>query len=135
GDDPITVDPAPAIAEARAAAAFDVLEPRGLGADWPVVTATFRRTADGAILRIGYVDPQGDPIQLVQSNVPAATLLPAELGKTGPGGTVTVGARTWQGYQTRPGENAIALLDKDRTVLIVGAAEVSQLQKLATALA
>jgi hypothetical protein len=60
--------------------------------------------------------------------------VPAELGKTGPGGTVTAGTRTWQGYETRPGEAAIVLLDKGRTVLIVGAAEVAQLQKLAAAL-
>jgi hypothetical protein len=134
GDDPITVDPAPAIAEARSAAAFEVLEPAGLGDDWAVSTATFRRTEGGAVLRIGYVDPDGDPIQLVQSNIASATLVPAELGSTGPGGTVKAGTRTWQGYQTRPGEQAIVLIDKGRTVIVVGKTELPQLQKLAAAL-
>ncbi len=134
GDEPIGVDPAPALAEARAAGAFPVLEPTGLPADWTTSTATFRRTAEGATLRIGYVNPDGDPLQLVQSSVPAATLLPAELGKTGPGGTVQVGSRTWQRYESRPGEEAIVLSDKGRTVIVVGATELGQLQTLAAAL-
>ncbi len=134
GDQPIGVDPAPAIAEARAAGAFPVLEPTGLPADWTTSTATFRRTADGATLRIGYVDPDGDPLQLVQSSVPTATLIPAELGRTGPGGTVRAGSRTWQRYETRPGEEAIVLSDKGRTVIVVGATDVAKLQTLAAAL-
>jgi hypothetical protein len=134
GDDPISVDPAPAVAEARAAGLFPVLEPVGLPDDWHVSTATFRRTADGAILRIGYVGPGGDPVQLVESNVPSATLLPAELGKTGPGGTVKAGGRSWQRYETRPNEDAIVLADKDRTVIIVGATSIENLTVLANAL-
>jgi hypothetical protein len=134
GDDPISIDAAPAIAEARSAKAFDVLEPAGLDAGWRVATATFRRTDKGATLRIGYVDPQGAPVQLVESSVASATLIPAELGRTGPGGTVRAGARTWQRYETRPGEEAIVLSEQDRTVLVVGTAEITQLQKLASAL-
>ncbi len=134
GDQPIGVDPAPAIAEARAAGDFPVLAPTGLPADWTTSTATFRRTAEGATLRIGYVNPDGDPLQLVQSSVPTATLLPAELGRTGPGGTVQAGSRTWQRYESRPGEEAIVLSDKGRTVIVVGATELGQLQTLAAAL-
>jgi hypothetical protein len=134
GDEPIRVDPAPAVAEARASGLFPVLEPAGLPDDWRVSTATFRRTAEGAILRIGYVGPGGDPVQLVESNVPTDTLLPAELGKTGPGGTVKAGTRTWQRYETRPNEDAIVLADKDRTVIVVGATSIENLTVLAGAL-
>jgi hypothetical protein len=134
GDDPIRVDPAPAVAEARAAGLFPVLEPTGLPDDWHVSTATFRRTASGAVLRIGYVGPGGDPVQLVESSVPAETLLPAELGKTGPGGTVKAGTRTWQRYETRPSEDAIVLAEKGRTVIIVGATSIENLTALASSL-
>jgi hypothetical protein len=134
GDDPIAVDPAPAVAEARASGLFPVLEPTGLPDDWHVSTATFRRTDDGAVLRIGYVGPGGDPVQLVESSVPSATLLPAELGKTGPGGTVKAGTRTWQRYETRPSEEAMVLAEKGRTIIIVGATSIDTLSVLAGSL-
>jgi hypothetical protein len=135
GDQPVAVDPAPAIAEARTVAAFPVLVPVGLAADWRVSTATFRRTADGATLRIGYVDPKDDPVQLLQSSVPFDTLIPAELGSAAaPGGVVRTGERTWQRYDARPGEAALVLSEKGRTVIVVGATEPGQLQTLAAAL-
>jgi hypothetical protein len=134
-DEPITVDPAPAIAEARAAAAFPVLVPVGLATDWRVSTATFRRTAGGANLRIGYVDPQDDPVQFLQSSVPFDSLIPAELGTAAaPGGVVRAGARTWQRYDARPGEAALVLAEKGRTVIVVGATEPEQLRTFAAAL-
>ena len=79
GDAPTPVDPGPAIDAARAAHAFPVSAPADLGADWRVASATFRREATGATLRIGYVDPDGNGMQLIESSVPPATLLPAEL--------------------------------------------------------
>ena len=82
GDSPVTVDPAPALQSARQANAFPVVVPQGLGDDWHVSSATFGRRADGATLRIGYVDPDDDPVQLIESSVPAATLLPVELSKS-----------------------------------------------------
>lgn len=135
GDKPITVDPRPAVAEARAAALFPVGEPAGLGADWRVSTATFRRLDDGATLRIGYVGPGDDPIQLVQSSVPLQKLINAELGpEAGPRGTVTIGPRTWQRYMARPGETALLVIEKGRTVVAVGATEEENLRTLVGAL-
>jgi hypothetical protein len=135
GDEPITVDPRPAVAEARAAALFPVAEPTGLGAQWRVSTATFRRLDDGATLRIGYVGPDNEPVQLVQSSVPLQKLVTAELGgEAGPAGTVRVGARTWQRYTARPGETALVLLEKGRTIIAVGATEQRRLETLAAAL-
>lgn len=136
GDAPVVVDPRPAVAEARAAAAFDVGEPTGLGDDWHVVTASFRRVDGGATLRIGYLAPKDQPVQLVQSSAPLPRLIAAELGaEAAPRrGAVRVGTRSWQRYAARSGENALLLLEKGRTVIIVGTAPEPELRRLAEAL-
>jgi hypothetical protein len=135
GDAPITVDPATAVQEAREAAAFTVLEPQGLGGDWHVSSAKFARQQAGATLRIGYVDPDKDPVQLVQSSVPPATLLPVELGgKAEAQGVVRTPAGVWRVYDARPGERAIVLSEPARTVVVVGATDLKNLQALAASL-
>ncbi|GGQ41080.1 DUF4245 domain-containing protein [Couchioplanes azureus] len=135
GDKPISVDAAPTLQQARAANVFPVSEPQGLGADWHVQTATFKREPGGATLRLGYADPGGDSLQVVESSVATATLIPAELGKEPKAvGTYRAGARTWQRYDARPGENALVLLEKGRTIIVVGKADSAYLEKLAAAL-
>lgn len=135
GDAPVTVDPGPAIQEARQVAAFTVLEPRGLSGDWHVSTATFNRQAAGVTLRIGYVDPGKDPVQLVESSVPTATLLPTELGADAKAlGNVRTSAGVWRAYDARPGEKALVLADGKRTVVVVGKTDVATLQAFATTL-
>jgi hypothetical protein len=135
GDKPVSIDAAPTIQQARSAAAFPVVLPQGLGDDWHTVSATFKRDTDGATLRLGYVDPESDPIQLVQSSVPTATLLPVELGKTPKAvSTFSDGGRTWQRYTAREGENALLLLEKGRTIIVVGMTESKNLESLAASL-
>ncbi|WP_422771738.1 DUF4245 domain-containing protein [Plantactinospora sp. WMMC1484] len=134
-DQPVLVDPAPAVQQARAAAAFPVSEPAGLGEGWRTVTADFRREAAGATLRIGYLSPDGDGVQLVQSSLPADGLLAAELTRDGrPRGVVELGGRSWQRYTARPGESALVLLEPDRTVLVVGQAPESELRRIVVAM-
>ncbi|XVV12015.1 DUF4245 domain-containing protein [Actinoplanes sp. CA-131856] len=135
GDAPITVDPAPALQEAQRANIFPVLQPTGLGDDWHVSAATFRRQTDGATLRIGYVDPDKDALQLVESNIPSATLLPTELTKEAkPAGEFRSDAGVWRLYDTRPGEKALVLADQTRTVIVIGKSDVDQLEHLAESL-
>jgi hypothetical protein len=135
GDQPVRVDPAPAIAEARAADAFPVSEPAGLRTSWRPVNATVQ-TADGfRTLRIGYVSPEGSGVQLVQSNMPAERLLPAELTSNAQAQGVTkVAGRDWQRYSARAGERALVLLQPGRTVIVVGDAAEDELRDLAGAL-
>ncbi|HET6530572.1 MAG TPA: DUF4245 domain-containing protein [Actinoplanes sp.] len=136
GDAPVTVDPTSAIGQARSAGAFPVLVPQALGDDWHVTAATFRRADDGATLRLGYVAPDDDSALLVQSSVPAATLLPAELGQDAkPLASFRAANGVWRTYQTRPGENALVLAGPDRTVVVVGNADEEHLEKLASSLA
>lgn len=135
GDAPVTVDPSPTIQEAQQARAFPVLVPQGLGGDWHPSSATFTKGANGATLRIGYVDPGKDPIQLVESSVPSATLLPAELtDKAQPVTTFRAANGVWRLYNSRPGEQALVKLDQDRTVIVVGKAGVERLEQFASAL-
>ena len=135
GDKPISIDPASTIQQARSAAVFPVAVPQGLSEDWHPVSATFKRDTDGATLRLGYVDPDSDPIQLVESSTPTDKLLPVELGDDPkPVSTFSDGARTWQRYDARKGENALLLLEKGRTIIIVGQAESKSLEAFASSL-
>ncbi|HEX5542243.1 MAG TPA: DUF4245 domain-containing protein [Micromonospora sp.] len=132
GDEPAVIDPAPAVETARVAGTFPVSEPAGLDARWRPIRADFRREESGHTLRIGYVTPNDEGVQLVQSNVPADRLLPAELTKSSqPRGTVEVAGRSWQRYSARPGEWALVLLEPERTVIVVGSTGESELRQLA----
>ncbi|WP_091097795.1 DUF4245 domain-containing protein [Micromonospora citrea] len=132
GDQPITVDPAPALESARAANAFPVSEPRELGDEWQTVTANFQTVEGGATLRLGYVTPEGRGAQLVQSNVPPEQLLPAELtAEAQPQGQTDLDGRTWQRYTARANEQALVLLEPNRTVIVVGDARDNELRHLA----
>jgi hypothetical protein len=135
GDSPVEVDARPVLQEAQQAALFPVAVPGGLGKDWSVSSATFRRQTDGATLRLGYVDPDKDPIQLVESNVAPEKLLPAEVGTNAtPGGMFRSAGRAWRLYTGRPGEQALVLTEPNRTIVLVGRADVKNLQTLALAL-
>ncbi|MEV1142453.1 DUF4245 family protein [Micromonospora sp. NPDC049799] len=135
GDQPTTVDPAPAIESARAADAFPVSEPRGLGDGWRTVNATFQTVEGGATLRIGYLTPEGRAVQVVQSSVPPERLLPVELTDEGqPQGQADLDGRTWQRYTARGNEQALVLLEPTRTVIVIGDARDNELRALAGAL-
>jgi hypothetical protein len=135
GDAPVTVDPGSAISEARQAAAFAVVEPHELGDDWHVSSATFSRQSGGITLRLGYVDPDKDPVQLVQSSVPADSLLPGELGSSAKAlGNFRTTAGVWRVYDGRPGEQALVLADQPRTIVIVGRTDLKNLEALASSL-
>jgi hypothetical protein len=135
GDSPADVDTGPVLQEARQAALFPVAAPSGLDKHWHVASATFRRQADGATLRLGYVDPSSDPIQLVESNVAPETLLSAELGKAArPTSTFRTTGGVWRHYTARPGEQALVLAEPTRTIILVGTAEAKNFETLAASL-
>ncbi|MEU1604758.1 DUF4245 domain-containing protein [Micromonospora matsumotoense] len=135
GEQPTTVDAAPAYEQARAANVFPVAEPTGLGSGWRTVSASFRTVDDGANLRVGYLTPEGRGAQLVQSNVPPERLLPAELTAEGqPQGPADLGGANWQRYTGRGNEQALVLLAPNRTVIVVGDARDNELRELASAL-
>jgi Protein of unknown function (DUF4245) len=135
GDEPITVDPSSTIEEARSVHAFPVAVPAGLGAGWRVTSAKFQNQASGATLRIGYLDPDKNGLQLIESSVPPATLLPAELTSAAkPVDTYRAKDRLWRRYDARPGERALVFTEPDRTIVVVGDARSGHLETLAAAL-
>jgi hypothetical protein len=134
GDQPVAVDPGPAIAEARAAG-MPVLVPAGLPSGWQSASAQLTRAETGPVLRIGYRTPTGGGAQVVQSSGPADQLLAAELTTSArPAGTEQIGGRPWQGYLARPGERAYVLLEPARTVIVFGTARQPELRELVASL-
>ncbi|MCX4386678.1 DUF4245 domain-containing protein [Micromonospora peucetia] len=135
GDQPSTVDPVPALESARAANAFPVSEPAELDDGWRTVTANFQTVEGGSSLRLGYLTPEGRGAQLVQSSVPPERLLPTELTAEGqPQGQTDLGGLTWQRYTARGNEQALVLLEPDRTVIVIGDARDNELRQLAGAI-
>lgn len=133
-DRPVAVDPAPELA-AAIATGMPAVAPTGLDSGWTAVSAAFQERDAGATLRIGYATPDGGSVQLIQSTVPVEELLPAELAGAGPpGGTVVVAGRDWQRYPSRPGQQALVLLEPELTTLVVGSADVAELTALAASL-
>ncbi|SIR38063.1 DUF4245 domain-containing protein [Micromonospora avicenniae] len=135
GDQPTPVDPAPAVEQAQDAKAFPVSQPAGLGEDWRPVNARYQTAEGGSTLRIGYVTPEGKGAQLLQSNVPAEQFIPTELtDRAQPQGQVELNGRNWQRYTARENEQALVLLEPDRTVMVVGDARENELRELAGSL-
>ncbi|MEU8422527.1 DUF4245 domain-containing protein [Micromonospora sp. NPDC048835] len=135
GDQATTVDPAPAIEQARSANVFPVSQPRGLSSDWTTVSARYQTVEGGANLRLGYLTPEGRGVQLLQSSVPADRLLPAELTSQGqPQGPTELAGRTWQLYTARGNQQALVLLEPTRTVIVIGDARDNELRELAGSL-
>jgi hypothetical protein len=131
---PVEVDPTSAIIAARSAG-FEAVQPTGLEPGWVAVSAVFRTLDDGVTLRLGYVTPAGDSVQLVQSTVPESRLLAAELSEDAAvADTLDVDGTAWQRYPGRSGEVALVLRDADRTVVVVGKASESELRALAASL-
>jgi Protein of unknown function (DUF4245) len=133
GDDPVNIDPQPAIAEAQVAKAFPVAAPTGLSAEWHPISAVYS-TADST-LRIGYITPNGGQIQLIESSSPTDGLLINELGDdVRPDGVMTAGPAQWNSYLLHNGQRAIVLPTTGRTVIIMGNADQTELRELAGAL-
>jgi len=132
GDQPVVVDPGPAIEEATAANRFPVAVPAGLDAGWRPVSAVFRTGEDGATLRLGYLSPTGAGLQVVESDAPSGGLVARELGTDARDrGSDRVDGHEWRRYTARKGENALVLAESGRTIVIVGDAPLDQVRTLA----
>lgn len=135
GDQPVVIDPAPTVAQARDAG-FPVAEPAGLGDGWQPASAVFRAEPGGMTLRLGYLTPSGAGVQVVQSTVPVAQLLPDELDTAAPAAaTVDVAGAAWQRFEAGRLGLALVLLEPERTILVVGNAPEPELRTLAAAVA
>jgi hypothetical protein len=136
------VDTTQAIDDARAAALFPVVTPKGLEEGWRPVQATFRRAGEGTgALRLGFLTPSGGQALLIVSNEDASSLLARELGdQVRPQGEVSINGRVWDSSIVRGDEYALVDLGGTRsapaarTVIVVGEAPLAELTTLAAAL-
>jgi hypothetical protein len=128
---PVQIDPSPQIREAQLAG-FDFVAPTNLGDTWVPVSAAFRSADEGATLRVGYVTPDGEPVQVVQSTLPAGQVLANELmSRALPTGSIDVAGTEWLQYPGRAGERALVLHDDALTVIVVGSTTDTELAQLA----
>ena len=135
GEDAVVIDPAPTIAQAQQSGTFTVAVPTDLAEGWRTVSATFVEGADGATLRLGYLTPGGGAIQLIESSEAVDPLLIRELGdNVRPVATVDAGAVSWIHTRPRGSERAIVRKDAGRTMIVIGAAPLTDLQDLAESL-
>src|SRR5215475_5992197 len=114
----IAIDPSGTYTTASADANFKVVQPSGLSDSWKPVSAAFAND----LLRVGYVAPSGDGLQLVESSQPENAVIASEFGKapaTAP--AVTIGTDTW-GQLSLPGKSTKALVNTtgNRTVIVKG---------------
>jgi len=136
GSNVIAIDPSTDYADAKADGHFAVVQPAGLPAGWKPVSSSFDTVADGTVLRVGYVAPDGGGFQLVESDRPAAELLDDELGPTNTVATsVDIGGLTWGRLDsTRRSDHALVSTGDGRTLIIHGQASQQDLEAFAASL-
>lgn len=134
GEDTVVVDPAPAIASAQASGLFPVGAPDGLPDGWRALSAQFTRTGVTGELRVGYVTAGDGQVQLIESNEDTAELSAREFDNQARlTATTTVAGAPWQTYQVRGDEKALVLTTPERTIIVIGRADVAELVTLAAA--
>jgi hypothetical protein len=129
------VDAKPAIAQARQADRFPVAVPQGLDSDWKVTSAETTDKQGTVTLRLGYVTPSGGFAQIVESNGDAAKLLADAVPKHArPTGSQHIGGADWARYTGDKNNRVLALMQPDRTILVVGQTNDDEMRTLAGSL-
>ncbi len=86
-------------------------------------------------LRVGYLTPSGGGVQLIESNEDAGSLLARELGdQVRTQGQVTVSGKTWQSSVVRGDERTLVDTSAERTLIVIGRAELDELTVLVQSL-
>jgi hypothetical protein len=130
---PVPTDPAEALAAAERAG-LETVSPQGLDSAWVPISAVFQ-PEPAATVRVGYVTPSGDSLQVLQTGLPSDQVLTRELTEPRqPGGEIELGGVLWQQYRSGSGKRALVRLEPDRTVLVFGSAAIPELHEFAAAL-
>ena len=137
--DPVrTVDWIPTAQAAAAQAAFPVVAPAGLGADWRPTSARFEavpKQATRTLWHLGYVTPAQAYAGLDQSDAEAAQFLSDATAKGRADGSVVIAGTTWNRYSG--GTNGYRALWRPwagSTVVVAGSAQWPELTTLASSL-
>lgn len=137
-----TVDPSPAIAQARERAPYPLLAPApsgpsALGQHWRPTSTRIEAgatDADPFAFRISYVTPDGEYAMFLESDdAPAAVA--AIAGPTEAKGDHSIDGATWTRAETsKKGETVLTRTIGDVTVLVTGSASLDELSELAGSL-
>lgn len=134
--DPVkTVDVAPAVRQARAAAPYAVLAPEGLGGGWRATSVRTSR-ADGAVeWHIGYVTPAGAYAGVDQSDGSRERFVDRFAAGGRAAGTAQLDGRTWQRLEGGdPEVRALVSSAAGATTVVSGGASWRELDELAASL-
>ncbi len=132
GNNVIAIDPSETYNTAAASSNFTVVQPAGLPDGWKPVSAAYQDN----LLRVGYVTPAGDGIQIVETSHPANRSISSEIGKTPSVAPVTtIGGVDWA-QLTGEGDSIKALVSTvgTRTVIIKGDTDFATLARFASSL-
>jgi hypothetical protein len=124
------------LVQARQAAAYDVLGPVGLGADWRATSVRLPREDGGLTWHIGFVTPRDDYAGLEQSDGPSPREFVDRFADDSRAtGAVVIDGREWQRREGGdPEPRALVLRTDTSTVVIAGTARWSELEELAGSL-
>ncbi len=124
------------LAQARAAASYDVLAPVGLSDEWRTTSVRLPQEDGGLTWHIGFVTPRGDYAGLEQSDGPPAGEFVDRFAEGSRAtGEVRIGDRTWQRQEGgEPEPRAMVLRTPTSTVVVAGTARWSELEELAGSL-
>ena len=126
------IDPSAAFQEASGSG-LAVVRPDGLGADWKPVSSAVSHEG-GVTVRVGYQTPDGNGIQLVETDADAETLLSQELPDGAqPSGTMSWEDRDWQMFETKGG-NAVVFSGENVTILVHGNTDTRTLESFISVL-
>ena len=139
-DDPVRdVDPGPSISLAAERAAYPLLVPQGLPAEWRATSARTSAVggdaADPVTLEIGWFTPGEEYAGFVISDGQDVDALDDVLDDATDDGTAQVGGMTWDRRTTERGETALTRTEGPATLLITGSATDEELETLAAAVA
>jgi hypothetical protein len=135
GESPTVINAAPAFADARTRAAYQVLKPTPVPGGWWASTAQSGKDGGYMVLRVGYAGPEGAFLQLTESDAPTADVVSQAAGANASAAEkVEVGGKPWQWYTGAKNSRALVLSEPGRTIVLAGRAPEATLTGFATAL-
>lgn len=129
------IDIAAPIAAAKAQSGFAVTAPVGLGEGWRPTSTTLTPASPsaGASFRIGFVTPDGQYAEFLESD-DSPDAVAAQYGPLSSEGTTAVGAVSWLQYRTSDGRRLIRNSVGNVTTVVTGTAPLAELTELAGSL-
>lgn len=111
---------------------WPIVEPQGLPAGWYPSSVRYVASTDGLMtFHAGYVSPDGNYVQLEQTQGATGRWVANEIGRGRPQGTLRAAGQTWEKF-SRTDKRTLSLVHrgsgpKDLTTLVTGTAPYAEL--------